>query len=236
MRIDQQLSRSRCMHLLTIGSIRARGGCLLVLAVAVVGCGEGSRVAGSDGSSMQAADADAGLGFDASSAPPTVIPCRQDFDCPQPGNYCEPCFDGGVSCANSRCTDGGCVDVPASCPGPISEPCFGKSCGETCEQCSISDGGCYSGTCDYLGRACRALAPRCSFDGGVPTTEQVQGCTAFDAVAAGYCNHVFGWAWNGLKCVPIVGCLCEGSDCGYLLDYFTCLIFESCPHDGGPEM
>jgi hypothetical protein len=49
-------------------------------------------------------------------------------------------------------------------------------------------------------------------------------CTSTDAmgVAAGgfsspACNNVLGWAWNGSKCIAVVGCSCVGSGCGDLL-------------------
>jgi len=30
------------------------------------------------------------------------------------------------------------------------------------------------------------------------------------------CNVVLGWAWDGTKCIAILGCSCEGSGCGDL--------------------
>ena len=49
-------------------------------------------------------------------------------------------------------------------------------------------------------------------------------CGAMNAAAVGpggfsssACHNVLGWAWDGAKCTAIVGCSCQGSDCGNLL-------------------
>src|SRR4030081_877267 len=56
-------------------------------------------------------------------SPVTVTLCKADNDCPQFGSYCDPCSDGGVACASSRCIDGGCRDSPAFCPDRRVHPC-----------------------------------------------------------------------------------------------------------------
>lgn len=50
-------------------------------------------------------------------------------------------------------------------------------------------------------------------DGGSPRT-----CAAIDAVGAGACDYVLGFAWNGTRCVTVSGCTCEGTECELLTD------------------
>jgi hypothetical protein len=132
--------------------------------------------------------------------------CRIDSDCPQPSTqYCHPCFDGTTSCARARCRVGACVGAPPSCPGPVSNPCASKACGDACQQCATLDGGCDPGYCTWLG-ACKKTEPVCSIDAG-------RGCAALDAVGIGDCNFALGWSWTGTRCEAIFGCECVGSDC-----------------------
>jgi hypothetical protein len=181
----------------------------------------------------------------------TFIACRTDDDCPQPEHVCQSCFDGTMVCARSQCGNGDgvtlvdgrwqidscsgvacpprhCVDSPGWCPGPVSDPCANKSCGDVCEQCNTPDGGCYLGTCNFRG-ACRAAAPNCSPDVGQRLAED---CRATDAVGIGDCNYLFGWSWEASGCVPVVGCSCQGSDCSKMFkNLFSpyCAGLSACP-------
>jgi hypothetical protein len=157
-----------------------------------------------------------------------ALRCALSSDCPQPSaQYCVPCFEGGVTCARSECVGGSCQGLPPTCPGPITNPCAYKSCGDPCQQCSTSDGGCYPGSCSWFG-SCKAAVPVCSMGA-------TRGCAPSDAVGVGDCNYFLGWGWDGSKCLGVVGCLCQGSDCGMLLgSYDDChTTFSLCSRDAG---
>jgi hypothetical protein len=172
------------------------------------GSGTGST-AGSETASDNNDDSSTGSGSDASMDAQGPGSCATDSDCVQPAaQYCDPCFEGGVSCGRTACIDGTCQYEPPDCPGPVGNPCASKMCGDPCQQCSTLDGGCYPGTCDWLG-ACKTTVPVCS--------ASAQTSCDVDAVGIGDCNHVLGWSWDGSKCVAVVGCDCRGSDCGDLL-------------------
>ena len=170
-------------------------------------------------------------GLSDATTPPGVdgsMRCRGDSDCPQASTqYCVPCFEGGLDCAHYRCTNGSCVGVPAgrSCPGPLTNPCASKACGDGCQQCSTVDGGCYPGTCNWFG-ACKAATPVC-------TGQASRGCSPSDAMGVGDCNDFLGFGWDGSKCIALVGCVCQGSDCGILLSAeIDCnAVFAPCGHD-----
>jgi hypothetical protein len=157
------------------------------------------------------------------------ITCRVDGDCPQPsGQYCVACFEGGVDCARSQCVAGACVGHAANCPGPMTNACAYKGCGDPCQQCSTYDGGCYAGTCNWFNE-CKQAVPVCSISA-------TYGCAPSDAVGVGDCNDFLGWGWDGSKCSPVVGCLCQGSDCVGLTtgSASDCLgNYSQCPQDGG---
>jgi hypothetical protein len=54
------------------------------------------------------------------------------------------------------------------------------------------------------------------------TQESAQGAIGENAPLSG-CSTLLGWAWDGSKCIPVVGCICEGSDCSNLSgDLSTC--------------
>lgn len=188
----------------------------------------------------------------ASPQPVTFVACQTDQDCPQPEPApCQLCFDGGTVCARSQCGNGDgvmfadgrwqvvscqgsacpprqCVDSPAWCPGPLSDPCANKSCGDACEQCNTADGGCYPGTCNFRG-ACRAAAPTCSPDRAQRLAED---CRATDAIGIGDCNYLFGWSWGASGCTPVVGCSCQGSDCSKVFSNLfspDCAGLSACP-------
>ncbi len=156
--------------------------------------------------------------------------CAAESECVQPmGQYCQPCFDGGPSCGRTKCVEGTCQYIPPSCPGPVGNPCASKMCGDPCEQCSTLDGGCYPATCDWLG-ACKTDVPVC-------TVFARRSCVV-DAIPIGDCNYVFGWWWDGSKCVAVVGCDCRGGDCGDLLQSsFDCIgeFRSTCDTDSGPS-
>lgn len=191
--------------------------------------GHDASGAGSEGGSVVGPHDGSATDQESPSTGDGSMPCRTDSDCPQPSEqYCLPCFEGGVSCAHSQCDNGVCQGQAAgNCPGPINDPCASKSCGDACQQCSTADGGCYPGTCNWLG-ACKSSTPICS-----PSAPR--GCAVSDAVGVGDCNDFLGWAWDGTACIAVVGCLCQGSDCGTLLvSSFDCVsTFLPCGGDGG---
>jgi hypothetical protein len=121
--------------------------------------------------------------------------------------------------------------------GPIdclSGPCVRKNCGSACETCDTVDGSCYSGFCSIFG-ACKPSMGSCP--GQLPEPDPMTlGCGAFDAVGLGDCSIVFGLVWDGSKCVTIVGCICQGSDCQQFLDGPACAAFTfGCSVDGSAD-
>jgi hypothetical protein len=180
---------------------------------------------------MTTASFDGASGDEQASQPGTDggTPCSVDSDCTQPSDqYCVPCFDGGTDCSRIVCVGGSCTGHPANCPGPTTNPCAYKQCGDSCEQCATADGGCYPGTCNWFNE-CKAETPVCSISA-------TYGCAPSDAVGVGDCNDFLGWGWNGGNCVPVVGCMCQGSDCTGLTTASAsdCLgNYFMCPLDGG---
>ena len=159
------------------------------------------------------------------SAPPAA--CVTDNDCSQPAEqFCDPCFDGGEVCASFHCVSGTCVGTAANCGGPLSNPCAGIACGGACTQCDTLDGGCYSGTCNWFNECKSAANPVCSITA-------TRSCTPTDGAGIGDCDIPLGWAWDGSKCIAVVGCICRGGDCGTLLpDSQTCDdVFGQCAED-----
>lgn len=155
--------------------------------------------------------------------------CRTDIDCQQPSQqFCVPCFEGGVSCATSRCIDDSCEGLAPQCSGPLTDPCAYKACGDPCQQCSTSDGGCYPGVCTWFGQCKAATNPVCDVTATL-------GCGPTDAIGLGDCNIFLGWGWDGSKCIAVVGCLCQGSDCVSLVgaEMSDCLGAYSGCRDGG---
>lgn len=59
---------------------------------------------------------------------------------------------------------------------------------------------------DAAAAADSAVAP----DSGVPS------CAPFNARGTGVCGVNFGYAYDGFLCMAVVGCICEGPDCGRL--------------------
>jgi hypothetical protein len=179
--------------------------------------------AGSDASGGDVVARDGGTDSGTSSR----ISCRSSKDCPQKAfsSLCIHCLDGSLECASSQCDGGFCEGVAASesCQeGPYDDPCRETACGAACEQCNNIDGGCYPGFCNIFGD-CKRTEGSCPSQ--IPTFPET--CTAFDALGIGDCSRLFGWAWNGSKCVAIVGCVCRGSDCpGLFLDPGLCLSFD----------
>lgn len=41
-------------------------------------------------------------------------------------------------------------------------------------------------------------------------------CAAQEVTPVGSCEVILGWFWDGRRCDPLVGCSCQGSDCGEL--------------------
>jgi hypothetical protein len=60
--------------------------------------------------------------------------------------------------------------------------------------------------------------------GGEGASAGLRPCSPLDAMgtppsgfSSSECHDVFGWGWDGGKCIAIVGCSCLGADCGNLL-------------------
>lgn len=54
-------------------------------------------------------------------------------------------------------------------------------------------------------------------NGGQDVTDVMSGpCATQDAMGMGTCPGHFGFAWNGVACVPIDGCACVGTACSSL--------------------
>lgn len=227
-------SECRWFRLFRVGASAA-----IALTAGMIGlcCGGESRGdAASDGSVEESSDVNAmgAIGKDAGVKESGSIgdgavgaSCRSNDDCSQQGFsvLCLQCADGGRSCSSSQCGDAGvCQGVgPRTCD--VLNTC--QSCGATCQTCNTVDGGCYSGFCDVYG-GCRPSRESCP--GAIPApSPTIVGCGAFDARGVGDCDSVFGWAWDGSKCVAVVGCVCEGSDCQIvgLLEPFFCEAFIS---------
>jgi hypothetical protein len=63
---------------------------------------------------------------------------------------------------------------------------------------------------------------------GVDDASVERSCVVTDAVGADgdasesaglsgpVCHTVYGWGWDGAKCFAVVGCVCQGVDCGRL--------------------
>ena len=50
-----------------------------------------------------------------------------------------------------------------------------------------------------------------------------------------YSEIVIGWGWDGTACFPVVGCVCNGPDCGNLLPRKSACVqaYAHCVVDGG---
>lgn len=132
--------------------------------------------------------------------------CDVSRDCSP--NPCPMCRDSEL-CPTGECQGGQCFY-----PDCAQLECLGKACGAECSSCFDPDGSCVPGSCDRFGD-CKPALDDCS--PGVPRS-----CVATDAAGAGFsdghtCNFFQGWGWDGAKCVAVVGCVCQGSDCRALL-------------------
>jgi hypothetical protein len=96
------------------------------------------------------------------------------------------------------------------------------------------------------GRSCRPLSG-CSCEGAdcaelYATVEECEAdratcppCEPLDARGVGDCEAVLGYAWNGRECLAVVGCECEGADCGRLASLEECLaVHRGCPDPCAP--
>jgi hypothetical protein len=130
---------------------------------------------------------------------------------------------GEHSVGGSGATGGSAAAAAAGTGGagsfPVS-PCVNSlPCGNACTQCNTLDGSCYAGTCDVIGD-CTTRDPRC---GGPKRTCEPTDAQGTSDVRSTPCQKVFGWAWDGSKCIAVVGCNCVGSQCSSLMkDEFTC--------------
>lgn len=157
--------------------------------------------------------------------PEVTAACVSYMDC-EP-LHCASCDQAPGGCPPSDCVDGQCFHPTCS----ALDACAGKSCGDACSACYALDGDCtpQPGFCDRWGD-CKESESSCD-------PNEPRPCTPLDARGAGFvsgktCNVVQGWGWGGEECVPVVGCICEGSDCRSLLQTQTdcSATFASCVH------
>ncbi len=136
----------------------------------------------------------------------------------------------GCECAGSDCeavamtSEQECWDAHALCE--LGDPCqaddaFGEGpCdaffgfkwnGDACE--GVSGCECVGLDCEFLDwdlALCEEAHAECG-GGGVPPCPGIT-----DAQGVGLCQLFLGWAWNGMQCVGVSGCSCEGADCNNL--------------------
>lgn len=146
-----------------------------------------------------------------------------------------------IACGSTGPNDAAVLDVDSSAAAEAAVPT--PDAFETCEPC-------HDCPADELGRkrycddrgVCRleqvCEAPRPTLDAGDPR------CAQWDATGAGSCGSVLGWAYDGSRCYQVIGCSCEGRDCGHLYrepdggsGFIACSFDHAlCPHgeaDGG---
>ena len=133
---------------------------------------------------------------------------------------------------SAACSAPNCGGIPCTkdtdCPtaGPDAGPWF---CFGFCQQADVSCSGtpcgsrCPGGFRDAEHR-CQPNPPA-DCPGGPP-------CTPYDARGTPNCQTLWGFTWDGTKCVAIVGCECVGADCATLVrDQDTCVAdFQCCIH------
>lgn len=113
--------------------------------------------------------------------------CQDESDCPAILAPCQACEDGSVACPWSRCEDGMCKSGFDKCPS--SDPCDGKSCGDTCTICT--------------GTACPAMPSVLMFCDETLTCQlSVPACTAPVCETNEECNVVD----DCPQCPGITGC------------------------------
>jgi hypothetical protein len=62
-------------------------------------------------------------------------------------------------------------------------------------------------------------------DSAVARDSGVVSCRPFNARGTGACGVNFGYAYDGFACMAVVGCMCEGPDCGRLYGSFDdCMV------------
>lgn len=116
---------------------------------------------------------------------PAVL-CADAHSC-GPGAYCD--FPQGDACGHEGSV-GICEDPPSACP-----PYQAVVCG--------CDGTTYESPCiAHLRGTDVARAGACD-----------DACVAADAHAIGICETFLGWYWDGVACVALSGCWCNGVDC-----------------------
>lgn len=109
---------------------------------------------------------------------------------------------------------GGALDGSVTSDGAVGTACGSVVCGDGMRCCSEA-----CSLCGPLGASCPAIAcydagpvPDASTDGaaGIPA------CRPMDATGTGTCDHLLGYASDGVTCRAIRGCTCTGHDCGSL--------------------
>lgn len=141
----------------------------------------------------------------------------------QPGGAGQGGGDGGASGNAGQPGTGGSAGEAGSAAGEAGAAGVGGSAGEAgnagqsgCED----DGDCAAQgacrPCEPLRYACpevRCVAGQCE------ETEALcagKPCAPVAAVAVGPCEFSLGWRWDGVACGMLLGCSCEGPNCGAL--------------------
>lgn len=189
-----------------------------------VDSGVGGRYAqsGTDASSSMAPHArDGGHDGMAPGSTNGKQPCSSDADCSNLRRRLVGCADQSTEEDDAVCLSGVCGYPKPRC-SPLTA-CQFVQCGDPCQYCYPSSGKCTSGFCNANLGCLSQQMPDCSPD-ALPS------CSPTIAGGLGSCRKVFGWGWDGGKCIAIVGCTCEGPECASLYtDQDTCItVFENC--------
>ncbi len=132
---------------------------------------------------------------------------------------------------------------PGACGGQSAGGCW-------CDDLCSFYGDCCEDAGDVCGvDECDLGAPKCpegtSCQAGDPNLcEPDATCDAQDAAGQGMCLAFWGYRWNGLECVGISGCGCEGADCDALYTeiadcqaaHAACLPGDGCPDPSDPDV
>jgi hypothetical protein len=224
----------------------------LLVAITVViaassGCGYRVRVgehdAGSGSSCGAGSDCEAGnqcvcgrcisLDLVPPSCDPSCATAQVGDFCTTEGRVCPlgacerlACRGGSFVRESGECSDAGWCECPPPPPGCVYDgspcvcdhlTCEGQRCGRvTCgEGTTCCNPTC--GTCTPPGAGCAAIV--CEPD-----------CSPMQAWGQGGCEAVIGVFWNGMQCVSVSGCSCEGPDCANAFEtYEQCeAVFSAC--------
>ena len=88
---------------------------------------------------------------------------------------------------------------------------------EPVDECPWTD----SETCALIDRLCAGDSQRGAYDEQCGCSCVDHGCEPQDAVGAGDCSEILGYAFNGWTCTLITGCECLGADCDGIYPLWT---------------